>query len=78
MIQYWPSKAKRSVLGSKIKAINCRNDALLKIKKEVEHLQKDVHLEILNDHKAKIIHALISIFNIAQWHSHYNIKYKLT
>ena len=62
-------------MGSETRASNCN---FTKKQKKAEDLQKYFHLEVLNDHKADIICALISIFSSAQWLSCYNIKFKFT
>ena len=47
-------------------------------KKKQEDLEKALHLEVLNDHKADIVSVLKKIFNSNQWLVRYNIKCKLT
>jgi len=70
-------KEKKVCTGFKNKGEQMQKQSFTKKQKKDEDPQKDFHAEVINDHEACIIQLLISVFNISQWLSLYNIKCKL-
>ena len=70
-------KNKKVCTRIKNKGEQLQKRSFAKNKKEAEDMHTDFHLELLNDHKAYIFHALISVLDRDQWISRFNIKCKM-